>query len=428
MQTFAQNEPTAARRRVRFKLIDRGDNLTPEPGINLVTLLGDMDVEKSDGSTAAAAGVVTEVAGGWYRYEHAVAEASLIGDLELKIDTAAAAIEVVQSEVRSALQVYGHLYDSAVNIADYGAAAGSDVGVHGTLSNPTSSLANARILADALSPRRLRYLDNESDSLTAVSWDGYEFVAKGSRFGVLTVSAGTGFDGAGFMGLSALGVFPNGFDFVSFENSGILDATLPFGCTANNSGLGGTLVWTGGVGIFRDCFDSTVAVAGDPFIFDMNGLATPNGAIEFRRFGGRIQIDNMTAGGEIDLNLNGGTVTVDASCTNGSIKVSGEGRVINNSALVIDTSELLDSESLAILRAHKDAFVIDGGPGAVNVGLDAEGLMLAARIRVFRTKAAAAAATKGAADGADGEIAAIDQAAINTGVAGQFANMDLISQ
>lgn len=153
MRIFAQSEASANRRRVRFKLVDRADNLTPEPAINLVTLLGDMDVEKSDGSTTAAAGVVTEVGGGSYRYEFAQAELSLLGDLELKIDTAVAAIEVVQSDVRRLAQVYGHLHDGRVWLDTETGTAGAVPGVNATIDNPSDNIADAKTVADAFGYR-----------------------------------------------------------------------------------------------------------------------------------------------------------------------------------------------------------------------------------------------------------------------------------
>lgn len=426
MQIFAQTEPTAARRQILFKLVDRTDNLTPELGINLVTLLGAMEVVKSDDSSAGASGTVIEIDGGFYRYEFTSAEFGLTGPLLLLVDTAAAAIVHIQSQVRSLLNVYGHLYDGAVNVADYGIVGVPAVGVDGTLDSPIKAGANVRTLSDTLKTRKIRYLDNEIHVLDAVSWDGYQFEGDGNALATVTVDGGTSFNGASFKNLIVQGEFPGGVDVVYFENVGLQNEVgLPLIAVFLRCGLSDFFFYTGGVAIFRDCFDSVTP--GNPFVLciDGNAIAT---TIEFRRFAGQMRIDLMTAGGAIDINLNSGTVTVDATCTNGSIKVYGTGRVINNSALVIDTSELIDSESLAILRAHKDAYVLDGGPGAANVVLDAEGLLLTGRVRAFRAPAEAAAATKGAANGADGEIFAGDVTGVNTGVAGALANMETVGQ
>ncbi|HEU01860.1 MAG TPA: hypothetical protein ENH89_16325, partial [Aurantimonas coralicida] len=73
MKRFAQSEPTANRRQIQFKLVDATDNITPEPGLNLVTLLGAMIVLKN-GVDAGAAGVVDELDGGFYIYTFTVGE------------------------------------------------------------------------------------------------------------------------------------------------------------------------------------------------------------------------------------------------------------------------------------------------------------------------------------------------------------------
>lgn len=421
---FAKDEATANRRVVVFKLVDRIDNLTPELGIVLAA--AEIQVSKNGAGFANALGASAEIGGGFYSYEFTAADLDTVGNIRLKIDDAAAAIVVEEFEIRSVEHVYATLYDGQINVASFGAG-GQVPGVNGTRGAPVVTPADMRALADAIGYRRICYLDSVTQALQAVSWDGYQFNAEGTGLGIISVTAGLGYNRTKFSGMAVTGVFPAGGDDVGFSGVGLINVTLPFVMVANNSGLAGTIVWTGGIGVFRDCFDADAGV-GAPFIFDMNGLVTFAAPIEFRRFAGKMRIDNMTAGGVLDINVNGGVVTVDASCDNGSIKVYGTGRVINNSALVIDTSELIDSESLAILRAHKDAYVFDGGPGAANVVLDAEGLVLTGRVRVFRTKTEAAAATKGAANGADGEIAALDVTGANTGVAGQLANMDIISQ
>lgn len=400
--------------------------VTADPGKGVDIIVVDME---TNATIATTTGVAVEDVRDPRTFHYDTADISgldleTVGPRELMIhfESDADPEQVVLTVLPS--QSIASLYDGAVNVASYGVAAEVE-GVNGIRANPARA-ANARAIADIVGLRKLRYLDNEVHALGAVSWDRYQFEGAGNVFAVLDVGAGTSFDGASFKNLNVTGDFPGGLDFTYFENVGLQDVSMPVIAALLRCGLSGIIVYTGGVALFRDCFDSETPGVG-PFVLDINGtpIAPP---IEFRRFSGEMRIDNMTAGGGLDINLNGGTVEVDASCTGGAIKVYGTGRVINNSALVIDTSELIDSESLAILRAHKDAFVIDGGPGAANVVLDAEGLLLSARIRVFRTKAAAELAQKGAADGADGEIAAIDQSAINTGVAGQLANMDLTSQ
>lgn len=62
-------------------------------------------------------------------------------------------------------------------------------------------------------------------------------------------------------------------------------------------------------------------------------------------------------------------------------------------------------QAMALVAGHagKNA-VLDGGPGQPNVPHNVSNNLISCRLRVFATAAQAAAATLGAADGADGEI------------------------
>lgn len=83
------------------------------------------------------------------------------------------------------------------------------------------------------------------------------------------------------------------------------------------------------------------------------------------------------------------------------------------------------AEAIGIVRGFRVAYVLDGGSGITNVVLDSQGLMTAGRVRVFSTPALATAATLGAVDGADGELANINLVA-TAAVAGQLENMTMI--
>ena len=155
-QTFAQSESTANRRQVIFKLVDRTDNLTPETGV--VFAAGEIQVSKNGAAFVNAAGAAAELAGGFYRYEFTAAELDALGNVRLKIDDAAAAIVVMEFEVRTPAQVYGHLYDGAIWIDTAFGAAGSVIGVNGTKSNPVTNATDARTLADALGRRHYKIL------------------------------------------------------------------------------------------------------------------------------------------------------------------------------------------------------------------------------------------------------------------------------
>lgn len=263
------------------------------------------------------------------------------------------AVETIESVVLTVVpdEVIPSLYDGAINVASFGVAAAVR-GVNGTRNNPTRA-ANGRALDDLLGYRKFRFLDNEALVLTAVAWDGCRFESDGNSFGSIDVNLGTGFDGADFRNVFVFGVFPAGTDTVDFSDATLLNPTLPFATGAIRCALAGRMKWSGGLGVFRDCFDATAPLGGSPFILDMDdkGATAP---IEFRRYAGAMKVENMTVAVTLDINLNGGTITIDASCTAGSVKVYGTGKVINNSALVIDTSELINPDDVIVTRKIAD--------------------------------------------------------------------------
>jgi hypothetical protein len=64
-------------------------------------------------------------------------------------------------------------------------------------------------------------------------------------------------------------------------------------------------------------------------------------------------------------------------------------------------------EAIAIIAGARLYHVLDGGPGQATVQLDSEALMITGRLRIFASNAQVAAATMGAADGADNELRAV---------------------
>jgi hypothetical protein len=80
------------------------------------------------------------------------------------------------------------------------------------------------------------------------------------------------------------------------------------------------------------------------------------------------------------------------------------------------------AEALAIVRGARLYHILDGGDGQAAVALDSENLMITGRLRIFGTAAAVAAATMGAADGDDNEIASASFTT-TAAVAGKLENM-----
>lgn len=79
MQNIRLSEATAARRRIPIALVDDADGKTPETGI---TISGtELKISKNGGAEANFAGTLTELAGGDYYYEAALAETDTVGYL-----------------------------------------------------------------------------------------------------------------------------------------------------------------------------------------------------------------------------------------------------------------------------------------------------------------------------------------------------------
>lgn len=83
MQAININEPTAARRRIYFRLVDETDGKTAETG---QTFSGtDIKVSKAGGSEASFAGSATELAGGLYYYQFTTGEIDTLGAIYIRV-------------------------------------------------------------------------------------------------------------------------------------------------------------------------------------------------------------------------------------------------------------------------------------------------------------------------------------------------------
>jgi len=81
-------EPSAQRRIVPVYLVDATDGQTPETGV--VMAAGEGKVTKADGSTANAAGTLTEIARGLYTYTFTAAELNIAGFISFDFSDAGA--------------------------------------------------------------------------------------------------------------------------------------------------------------------------------------------------------------------------------------------------------------------------------------------------------------------------------------------------
>lgn len=144
-QLILQNEPTAARRRIPFFLASSVDGFTPVTGA--IFGAADLQVSQDGGAEANYAGTVTEIGGGLYSYEAAVAEVATLGFLTVRSALAGslgrAAAQVIAADVYDAFDLGLTNLDAAVSTrAATGAAMTLTAGERNSVATALLDLAN----------------------------------------------------------------------------------------------------------------------------------------------------------------------------------------------------------------------------------------------------------------------------------------------
>jgi hypothetical protein len=309
-------------------------------------------------------------------------------------------------------------YAGAVWIDTVNGSAGATIGVNGTKTNPSSSLANAITLATALGLRHFKIL---GDSVLAVTTDLEDYFFEGETSGlylrpVVQIVSGsvarTTFRKVTLVGDltdTGEGVAVLAEQCILTSLSGIACGIIDRESTFSDTGdlefeQNGALFSYGGHGIISMvCNDAGVTV-------------------ELQRWDGKAAIE-MTTGCTCTI-LHRSPSPVAVTGDGGTLNLYGPATVDDQSSGVILNVFARD----VLNHSLREAYVLDGGPGNTEVILDAQGLLLSGRVRVFASPAKATAATLGAADGADGEIWAWDITGANTGVPGFLANLKMIGQ
>lgn len=157
--------------------------------------------------------------------------------------------------------------------------------------------------------------------------------------------------------------------------------------------------------------------------------------LELRSYAGGVQLNNVSdASSNVSVDMTAGQIVIDASCTAGTLALRGVGRLTDNGSLTVEKSAFLSLPAIedAVLDAALSGHVLAGTVGGAIMSAAAQGLLNCVddnfsyvgapdgvpssfRRRVFVDAAAAAAATPGAPDGADGEIARFLGTAVYSG-------------
>lgn len=259
--------------------------------------------------------------------------------------------------VRSAAESYA-LYAGGVWIDDAAANANTVVGVDGLPSNPVSTLAAARTIADALGVKKY-YIVNDSTLTLAATHLNWEFIGKGLRnqldlgsqsvndsyFEHLVLSGTQG----GAQKIEAYCCYLNGIIGLK------IIAKYCF-LTATNTLAVGTL------NIFDHC-SSNVPGGSTPALTFQAGVTS----IGVRHYSGGLQLNNMTSDHTVSFEAKGQLI-VDASCTSGNISARGNMKITDNGTTTNLTDEAVYNQTL--INEQVDAALnsaIPGSPGAGSV-------------------------------------------------------------
>lgn len=311
---------------------------------------------------------------------------------------------------------------------------GTTPGVHGTQANPSNNLSDARVIANHFGIEEFNVRGN-----IVLDQSYQEWVFTSGRCGCTLDLNGQSVNNSLFKGFVINGNF--GTSHVECEWCD-LDNTTNFDGEAYYCGLKGTITLGAGDTVMNFCFSREPGTATP--VVDFQGVGR---TWQLRAYNGGIEIRNMNDASNLaSIDLQSGRVVLATSCTDGTIVIRGSGVLTNNSTgtTVNDTGlvskdgianavleESVDNhaaivnslaEALAIVRGARLHHTLDGGAGIPSVVLDSESLMITGRLRVFLTAAAAAGATMGAANGADGEIRSTSFVTA-AAVAGKIQNM-----
>jgi hypothetical protein len=248
----------------------------------------------------------------------------------------------IQTRLPAALTSGGNiktdtLYMNAAVWFDTGGAAGTTNYTHGTMTNPNSSIANSRTIANSLNLKNF-YINNNSTVTLDQGYSGFSFFGEKWTLALANrLIDNSFFAGATVSGLST----GTGWQF---EHCTIGTVTLNAPGLIRNSGLTGTLtIGAAGVLSIHDC-TSEVAAGGEwTLAFGAVGATT----VGLRRFAGNVTVTGM-ATGDVLIISGWGAVILDATCTAGTVYIRGNFELTNNGSgqTVTDSARWNEDQTL----------------------------------------------------------------------------------
>lgn len=261
----------------------------------------------------------------WFQYDGS--DMVSMGGIKVVTDalTAAAAtnMEILYGGVEGFAGAYAGPRGPGVYLNDAAANTTTVNGVDGTWSNPVSTIAAAKTIADSLSVDRI-YLVNDSSVTLSATMEDYEFVGIG-EMSVNVVNFGSqDVDHSVFHNLLLTGV-QGGTTRCQAEDC-VLSVITGMEITA----LRCLVADAGSLTLRDDCaFDScfsAVAGSGTPTL-DINSVANVN--VYFRHYSGGLQVNNAVATTVMSYESDGQLI-IDATCTSLTVVVRGNCSITDN--------------------------------------------------------------------------------------------------
>ncbi len=228
-------------------------------------------------------------------------------------------------------------YDFGIWLDDGAGNTNTTVGVDGTIANPVSTIAAARILADSMGLQKY-YLINNSSFTLAATYEDWHFIGVGEsnqiNFGSQDI------DNSHFEHLMVTGT--QGGTGLIWLTECYLNATDSLECVARDSWFSDTLSVRASSNIVFDQCYSAVAGNNTPGMDFNSAGGTVN--VSVRHYSGGLALFNMTSDHTISYESDGQLV-IDASCTSANITARGNMTITDNGTTTALTKDAVYNQA-----------------------------------------------------------------------------------
>jgi hypothetical protein len=213
-------------------------------------------------------------------------------------------------------------YDGAVWIDAQRGTAGTTVQVNGTITNPVTTIADARVIADALGLRRYNIRKTSGGPLTLGSaHDDWQFIGVGE--GVVVGLAGQDVDGSFFMNMELSGASNGSIRAEACTLDGVteLEGLIANGWIRDSLAMP---VAGGGFLVVHNCSSATPGPDATPIL----AVGGAGNEYNFRGYNGGIEITGSTLASNVgSIDMVAGQIILGSTNTAGKIALRGTGKL-----------------------------------------------------------------------------------------------------